>query len=380
MAEGKVVLQQVEKRYGDTVILEALDLTLRQGEFLTLLGPSGCGKTTTLRMIAGFVDPTAGRILMDGKDITSLPPNRREVGMVFQNYALFPHLTVAQNIAFAMKQRNATESEQRTRVSELLELVKLQGTGGRYPAELSGGQRQRVAIARAVAHPPQILLMDEPLGALDLKLRESMQQELRAIQQRLKITTLYVTHDQTEAMVMSDRIVVMNKGRVEQVGGAEDIYLRPSSRFVAEFVGRINFLPVVRGSLPGTVQIGPTVISARDVPSHAVDAAGLVLAIRPEHLRLHAVDGGNTVEGRVLDRVFVGNLINLHVDVNGTDVIVEVQAGAALPGRGDNVPLHWNPQDATLFHNDSTTGAPVTQPTPMVARPTPALRKTVSTP
>ncbi|WP_345250721.1 ABC transporter ATP-binding protein, partial [Pigmentiphaga soli] len=242
MMQPKVSLQQVQKRYGGATVLAALDLALHEGEFLTLLGPSGCGKTTTLRMVAGFVEPSAGRILMDGADVTRVPPNRREVGMVFQNYALFPHLTVADNIAFGMKQRGATEGERRTRVHELLELVKLQGIGKRYPAELSGGQRQRVAIARAVAHPPKVLLMDEPLGALDLKLREAMQHELRAIQKRLRISTLYVTHDQTEAMVMSDRIVVMNHGRIEQQGSAEDIYLRPSSRFVAQFVGRINFI------------------------------------------------------------------------------------------------------------------------------------------
>jgi putative spermidine/putrescine transport system ATP-binding protein len=358
MPEPKVLLQKVEKRYGDTVILEALDLALEQGEFLTLLGPSGCGKTTTLRMIAGFVDPSAGRILMDGSDITRLPPNRREVGMVFQNYALFPHLTVSGNIAFAMKQRRATESEQRTRVHELLELVKLQGTENRYPAELSGGQRQRVAIARAVAHPPQILLMDEPLGALDLKLRESMQQELRAIQQRLKITTLYVTHDQTEAMVMSDRIVVMNKGRVEQVGSAEDIYLRPVSRFAAEFVGRINFIPVQQGDAPGLLRIGTAVVTAPDVPLARTRSDGLVLAIRPEQLRVWRAGAdpqdSNLVEGTLLSRVFVGNLINLHVQLQGAVVVVETHADPALAAPGEPVRLCWNPWDAALFENPST--------------------------
>ena len=214
----KVVLEGVERRYGDVLALAALDLAVHEGEFLTLLGPSGCGKTTTLRIIAGFVDPTAGHVLINGRDVVRLPPNKREVGMVFQNYALLPHLTVADNIAFGMKQRGASKAARAARVAELLDLIQLAGHEQRYPAELSGGQRQRVAIARAVAHPPAILLMDEPLGALDLKLREAMQQELRAIQKRLCITTLYVTHDQTEAMVMSDRIVVMRNGRVEQIG------------------------------------------------------------------------------------------------------------------------------------------------------------------
>ena len=220
----KVVLEGVERRYGDVLALAALDLAVHEGEFLTLLGPSGCGKTTTLRIIAGFVDPTAGHVLIDGRDVVRLPPNKREVGMVFQNYALLPHLTVADNIAFGMKQRGASKAARAARVAELLDLIQLAGHEPRFPAELSGGQRQRVAIARAVAHPPAMLLMDEPLGALDLKLREAMQQEFRTIQRRLGITTLYVTHDQTEAMVMSDRIVVMQNGRVEQIGSPSEIY------------------------------------------------------------------------------------------------------------------------------------------------------------
>ena len=249
----KVRLEGVERRYGATIALESLDLDIRDGEFLTLLGPSGCGKTTTLRIIAGFVDPTAGRVLVDGRDVIHLPPSRRDVGMVFQNYALFPHLTVAENIAFGMKQRGARMDARRRRVAELLDLVRMPGYGERYPAELSGGQRQRVAIARAVAHPPKMLLMDEPLGALDLKLRELMQQELRSIQRTLKITTLYVTHDQTEAMTMSDRIVVMQAGRVEQVGEPEQIYMRPASRFVASFVGKINFISVETAGASGMI-------------------------------------------------------------------------------------------------------------------------------
>src|SRR5262245_41101749 len=246
----KVVLEGIERRYGDVLALASLDLAVHEGEFLTLLGPSGCGKTTTLRIIAGFIDPTAGRVLINGRDVGRLPPNKREVGMVFQNYALLPHLTVNDNIAYGMKQRGASKTARATRVAELLDLVQLAGYEARYPAELSGGQRQRVAIARAVAHPPAILLMDEPLGALDLKLREAMQQELRAIQRKLGITTLYVTHDQTEAMVMSDRIVVMRSGRIEQIGSPADIYMRPATRFVASFVGSINFVAVVSENGP----------------------------------------------------------------------------------------------------------------------------------
>ena len=358
--KAKVSLHKVEKRYGETTILAALDLHIDDGEFLTLLGPSGCGKTTTLRMIAGFVEPSAGCIMMDGNDVTHVPANRREIGMVFQNYALFPHLTVAQNIAFAMKQRRATESEQRTRVAELLELVKLQGTEKRYPAELSGGQRQRVAIVRAVAHPPKVLLMDEPLGALDLKLRESMQHELRAIQRKLRITTLYVTHDQTEAMVMSDRIVVMNQGRVEQTGSAEDIYFRPASRFVAQFVGRINFLPVsvVHSGTGQAIALAGVPVTAPDnAPAHS-HGHPMTLAVRPEHLRVvragESPPGENVVRGRVVESIFVGNFVNLVIELAaGLRVTVESRAGPSGPAQGDEIHLCWKPDHAILFELDA---------------------------
>jgi len=352
MAAPKVVLERVERRFGDVLALSALDLEIGTGEFLTLLGPSGCGKTTTLRMIAGFIDPTAGRILIDGRDVTPLPPNRREVGMVFQNYALFPHLTVAENIGFGMKQRGAPERERRTRVGELLDLIKLPGTEGRYPSELSGGQRQRVAIARAVAHPPQILLMDEPLGALDLKLREVMQQELRSIQRKLGITTLYVTHDQTEAMMMSDRIVVMNQGRVEQVGSGEDIYLRPATRFVAQFVGRINFLPAeVRSralAVAGTAIAPPR--GAEAMLSHA----SLTLAVRPEHLRIMPPaaprNGLNTLTGRLAERIFVGAAMHVTVEIgSGLTLCVEARPGDDVPETGTEVGLGWEPDRAILL-------------------------------
>jgi spermidine/putrescine ABC transporter ATP-binding subunit len=356
-----VVLDHVEKRYADTVVLSALDLSLQQGEFLTLLGPSGCGKTTTLRMIAGFVDPSAGRILIDGVDITGLPPNRREVGLVFQNYALFPHMTVAQNIAFGMKQRRATESEQRTRVHELLELVQLQGAAGRYPAELSGGQCQRVAIARAVAHPPQILLMDEPLGALDLKLRESMQRELRAIQQRLRITTLYVTHDQTEAMVMSDRIVVMNRGRVEQLGTASDIYHRPVSRFVAEFVGRINLIGVRHERGGDALFVAGIPIAAPSAMPPTPADGRLLLAIRPEQMRLlepgQPTENLSVLDATVSDAVFVGNVVNLQVALpDGMLLTVERRNGEPVPAPGQRVRVGWLPDEARLFVDDRPVG------------------------
>jgi spermidine/putrescine ABC transporter ATP-binding subunit len=357
MTQAKLRLEAVEKRYGDTVVLPALDLEVGQGEFVTLLGPSGCGKTTTLRMVAGFIDPSAGRILIDGRDITQLPPNKREVGMVFQNYALFPHLNVLQNIAFAMKQRGATESQMRTRVHELLELVRMPGIEKRFPAELSGGQRQRVAIARAVAHPPQILLMDEPLGALDLKMRETMQHELRAIQRKLGITTLYVTHDQTEAMVMSDRIVVMNAGRVEQSGSAEDIYLRPASRFVAQFVGRINLLPATStGEAHGaSLQVTGKAVTPPAAARNALNGHDVLLAVRPEQLHLFDVNaatpsGWNVLGGRLTDRIFVGNAVNLAVELDGgLSITIEARADQAVPERGQSVRVGWDAEQAIVL-------------------------------
>jgi len=212
-----VKINNVVKRFGDFTALHELNLEIEEGEFLSLLGPSGCGKTTTLRLIAGFIQPTRGSIILGDEDVTMVAPQHREIGMVFQDYALFPHMTISENIGFGLRERGYPKAQTETRVADLLDLIHLADVGDRYPAEVSGGQQQRIAVARAVAYPPKVLLMDEPLGALDLKLRETMQIELRRIQQELKITTVYVTHDQTEAMNMSDRIVVMNTGRIEQI-------------------------------------------------------------------------------------------------------------------------------------------------------------------
>src|SRR5688572_1179040 len=239
---SNVTLENVTKRYDSVTAVQALSLEVRKGEFLTLLGPSGCGKTTTLRMIAGFVEPSEGKLYIGDQEVTHLPPQKRAVGMVFQDYALFPHLTVAENIGFGLVERGVGRERIATRVRELLELIRLPDTAARYPSELSGGQQQRIGLARAIAFPPQVLLMDEPLGALDLKMRETMQLELRHIQQELGITTVYVTHDQTEAMTMSDRIAVMNSGRIEQLDTPARIYNAPQTRFVANFVGKVNFL------------------------------------------------------------------------------------------------------------------------------------------
>jgi ABC-type Fe3+/spermidine/putrescine transport system ATPase subunit len=333
-------LNSLTHRFGDAVAVDALNLTVAGGEFLTLLGPSGCGKTTTMRIVAGFVQPTSGRVVIDGTDVTRLAPGRRNVGMVFQNYALFPHLTVGDNIAFGMKQRRAPIAARRTRVEELLGLIQLDGMRDRYPAQLSGGQRQRVAIARAIAHPPNILLMDEPLGALDQKLREAMQLEIRALQKKLGITTVYVTHDQNEALTMSDRIVVMRNGRIEQAASPGDIYHKPSTRFVASFVGRINMLPA-----------GHRSASIPRVPATSM------IGIRPEALRVLSpgtpVNGYATVEGHLTDRIFAGNFTTLTVDVGeGVSLAVEVGPGETLPALGAAVRLAWDPAHGIDLHDE----------------------------
>src|SRR5919109_31258 len=239
---ARVVLTDVSRRFGGVTAVDGVTLDVGEGEFLTLLGPSGCGKTTTLRMIAGFLPPSRGRIVIDGEDVTRLPARRRNIGMVFQDYALFPHLTVAENIGFGLRERGTPRRRIGERVHELTALVRLTGLERRFPAELSGGQQQRVALARALAYTPRVLLMDEPLGALDLKLREAMQLELAQLQRRLGITTIYVTHDQEEAMTLSDRIAVMSEGRILQVGPPDEVYGRPRTAFVASFVGKVTLL------------------------------------------------------------------------------------------------------------------------------------------
>ena len=241
MSEPALRLAGIGKRYGATVAVDALDLEVSEGEFVTLLGPSGCGKTTTLNLVAGFVAPTRGEIFLKGRPVAGLPPFRRDIGVVFQDYALFPHMSAAENVAFGLRMRKIAQGEIEQRLREALDLVQLGGLGERRPLELSGGQRQRVALARALVIRPALLLLDEPLSNLDLKLREEMRIEIAGLQRRLGITTVFVTHDQGEALVMSDRVAVMNAGRIEQVGTPADIYERPATRFVAEFIGRMNF-------------------------------------------------------------------------------------------------------------------------------------------
>jgi len=288
-----VNINNVVKEFGDFTALHELNLDIQEGEFLSLLGPSGCGKTTTLRLIAGFIQPTRGRIILGEEDVTQVAPQHREIGMVFQDYALFPHMTIADNIGFGLRERGYPRAQIASRVGDLLDLIRLSDVGDRYPAEVSGGQQQRIAVARAVAYPPRVLLMDEPLGALDLKLRETMQIELRRIQQELKITTVYVTHDQTEAMNMSDRIVVMNTGRIEQIGSAEDIYNDPKTRFVADFVGQINLLDGEILGGDGDYLAAQTLGCKVRVPRGENAVTGKVsIGVRPEHLQIVDAEAG----------------------------------------------------------------------------------------
>ena len=351
-----VLLSEVTKKYGDVAALHALDLEIREGEFLTLLGPSGCGKTTTLRLIAGFIQPTSGTIYLGDDDITAVAPQHRKIGMVFQDYALFPHMTVRENVAFGLEERRYEKHRISERVDELLELIRLPDMGDRYPAEVSGGQRQRIAVARAVAYPPRVLLMDEPLGALDLKLREAMQIEIRRIQRELRITTVYVTHDQTEAMNMSDRIAVMNHGVIEQLGTAEEIYSRPASRFAADFVGQINLLAGrVVGEEDEWVVVEAAGVRVRASKQDAVRRDTEVsIGIRPELFKAMSSDaassGMNALDGRIAGRTFAGNLLHVYVDVDDeTRVVLEARPQDPLGEDGSPIRLGWRPDDTIVL-------------------------------
>jgi putative spermidine/putrescine transport system ATP-binding protein len=344
-----LVLTDVQKRFGTTVAVENFNLAAEQGEFVSFLGPSGCGKTTTLRMIAGFEQPTAGMITIDGRDITFVPPNKRNVGMVFQSYALFPNMTVADNIAFGLKIRKHSKDEIRRRVAELLETVNLPDKGGRYPYQLSGGQQQRVALARALAFEPQVLLLDEPLSALDAKIRVALRGEIRQIQRRLGITTVYVTHDQEEALSLSDRVVVMSEGRMEQVGTPFEIYNFPATAFVASFVGTLNVLPGV------VVNAGAGELTLAGQPARLTskfEGTGgreVKVALRPEMVSLGAIDGQNQLTGKVTDVSFLGSIVRIRVglpsggDGNGPVVVLDEfnEPTLKLPNIGDTATLSF---------------------------------------
>ena len=326
-------LEGLTRRYGSVVALDELDLDIAGGEFLALLGPSGCGKTTALRAIAGFDRPDAGRVLLDGRDITDVPANKRDMGMVFQAYSLFPNLTVAQNVAFGLRVRRRPPAEQTRRAGELLELVGLADRGNRYPHQLSGGQQQRVALARALAVSPQVLLLDEPLSALDAQVRVQLREEIRRIQLELGITTVFVTHDQAEALSVADRVGVLRDGRLEQVASPDDLYERPATAFVAEFVGTMNRLPAALSD--GGVQL----LGTRRPVSGAVPPSGAVVAlVRPESL-LVAADPAGT--GRIVTRTFSGASTRVLVALpDGVEVRVDVASavsGELTPGTAVSV-------------------------------------------
>jgi spermidine/putrescine ABC transporter ATP-binding subunit len=333
-ARAVISLRGLTKRFGEVTAVDAVDLDLHENEFFALLGPSGCGKTTLLRMIAGFAQPDAGQILLDGRDMTTLRPNRRPVNLMFQSYALFPHMTVAQNIAYGLEMEGCGREEISARVGAMLEMTELSGFRARKPDSLSGGQRQRVALARALVKRPRVLLLDEPLGALDKKLREQMQLELKRMQHEVGITFVIVTHDQEEALVMADRIAVLDAGAIVQVGSPRDLYEYPSSRFVAGFIGKMNFFP---GRLTqGGVAFGGGVLAGVAPPGQPQGGAA-VAAVRPERLGLSAErpgDGLNAVAGRIVDVAYHGQDLNLHLAVEGAGerVLVRLPAGEAEHG------------------------------------------------
>jgi iron(III) transport system ATP-binding protein len=307
-------------RGGNTEVTAVRDVNLRieKGELVTLLGPSGCGKTTTLRMIAGFEFPTVGKIILDEREINSLPPHKREMSMVFQSYAIFPHLTVFENIAYGLNVQRRSKSEIKERVNRVLELVHLEGYGDRAPTQLSGGQQQRVALARALIMQPKVLLMDEPLSNLDAKLREEMRTEIRRIQKEMNITSVYVTHDQIEAMTLSDRIVVMNQGIIEQIGTPVEVYRFPNSRFVADFIGRANFVPgVVQEKNDGklTVNVFNETLELSNIQRDFYPHEAVTLIIRPEMIRIKK--SGELFQGLIRRTVYLGDVIEYDVEVGG---------------------------------------------------------------
>ena len=363
-----VELQSVSKRFGDLLAVDDLSLELLGGEFFTLLGPSGCGKTTTLRMIAGFERPSEGTIRIDGADVAQLPPHKRPTNTVFQSYALFPHMSVEDNVAFGLRRKRVAREEVGRRVAAELERVGLAGEARRRPSQLSGGQQQRVALARALVNLPKVLLLDEPLGVLDLKLRKGLQVELKRIQREVGITFVYVTHDQEEALTMSDRIAVMNRGRVEQVADPEGVYERPATTFVAGFIGVSNLMPaVVAGSDEVRLEHGPAV----RVPVDGLPRGERCQAVvRPEKLRIEPLEpvapsanGMPRVEGTVESSLYLGTSTQIVVDLgDGVRMTVLVPNASEaerqrLPGGGARVALSWDPEHMHVVR-ESVAGRP----------------------
>jgi spermidine/putrescine transport system ATP-binding protein len=382
--EIAVRLVDVVKKFGETAAVDHIDLEVRDGEFFSLLGPSGCGKTTTLRMIGGFEQPTSGLIELQGQDVTWLPPYRRNVNTVFQNYALFPHLTIFENVAFGLRRKGVKDKDLKGRVTEMLKLVELPGYEARKPNQISGGQAQRIALARALINRPAVLLLDEPLGALDLKLRKQMQVELKRIQQEVGITFIYVTHDQEEAMTMSDRIAVMNRGRYEQLGDPESLYERPTTRFVAGFLGVSNLIPAIVVGSDGAYASARLSDDARiKVPSALLNGTTSVsIGVRPEKIRLseRSIEppaGHNRLIGVVRDASYLGVSTQYLVESHGDNLTVYEQnveraTRSELWARGDEVQLTWSPDHSFVVPADAAEADATLPHGPQDTAPTPA--------
>jgi putative spermidine/putrescine transport system ATP-binding protein len=353
-------ISDVRKQFQQNVVVKGFDLGIERGEFISLLGPSGCGKTTVLRMVAGFETPTSGVIRIDGKEVTHLRPNQRNVGMVFQAYALFPNMTVADNVAFGLKVAKRPPSEIKSRVEEMLNMIKLPHLASRFPYQCSGGQQQRVALARALAHKPKVLLLDEPLSALDAKIRVSLREDIRALQRSLGITTIFVTHDQEEALSMSDRVVVMNEGRVDQVGAPFEIYNDPATKFVANFVGTLSVLKgKVLDPKTGRIQVGQSeiVASRKIINANAGDACSV--ALRPEAAVLengHDLGAGRNRLGGTIDEVsFLGSVVRIRVKIDSDAISLDTfnNPSAIPPQRGAPVVVSFTPHDVLVLDGET---------------------------
>lgn len=346
-------LENLKKSFGTNTVVHDFNLAVEQGEFISFLGPSGCGKTTVLRMIAGFETPDSGAIELNGNDIVNLKPNQRSIGMVFQAYALFPNMTVAQNVSFGLRVSGKRKAEIDATVSEMLSLIRLEHLADRFPYQMSGGQQQRVALARALATKPQVLLLDEPLSALDAKIRISLRQEIRAIQQKLGITTVFVTHDQEEALSISDRVVVMHEGRADQIGTPFDIYNRPASRFVASFVGTLNMLEAtISEPADNSIELDGNKITLRDDLTHHAKGKSLTLALRPEAVSLEARKNHDTSVNAIIEDVhFLGSVIRTRVSLGTNRLSFDSfnDPTQPPPQRGDEVTIHFAAHDLLVI-------------------------------